>query len=251
VPESLRDRVAIVTGAGQGIGLGIARALGEAGARVVIADIVPGRLERARVSLDANDIEADAELCDVTDAAAVDRLMAEAHSRYGHIDILVNNAGVVIVKPIDEQTEHDWDTVVDVNLKGSFLCSRAAVAPMSATGSGVIINLCSIAAFGFTTPHVPYSASKAGVIGLTRDFAVELAPRGIRVNAIAPGPIETPMFDGLTAAQKAAHAAKVPLGRLGQPADIGAAAVFLASDDAAFITGAVLPVSGGSDLKLS
>lgn len=249
--EQLRGRVAVITGAGQGIGLGIARALGEAGARIVIADIVPSRLEQATDSLLADGVEVHSETCDVTNATQVEHLMTSAAQALGRLDVLVNNAGAVIVKPVEEQTERDWDTVVDVNLKGSFLCARAAVEPMRRSGGGAMINLCSIAAFGFTTPHVPYSAAKAGIIGLTRDFAVELAPQGIRVNAIAPGPIETPMFDALTAEQKAAHAAKVPLGRLGQPADIGAASVFLASDDAAFITGAVLPVTGGSDLKLS
>jgi 3-oxoacyl-[acyl-carrier protein] reductase len=245
----LAGKVAIVTGAAQGIGFGIAQCLARAGAIIVAADIEADALEPCLTAIERAGGTALGIGVDVSNAGSVTELTTKTVERLSRINILVNNAGVIVVKPIDDQSELDWDRVLDTNLKGSFLCSKAVLAPMTKAGGGSIINLCSIAAFGFTTPHVPYTASKAGVHALTRDFAYEVAGRGIRVNAIAPGPIETPMFDSLSQAQKDAHAAKVPLRRLGQPEDIGAAAVFLASDAASFITGVTLPVAGGSDLK--
>lgn len=247
----LKDRVAIVTGAAQGIGHGIALSMARAGARVVVTDInapgiqaTVGDVERLGAS--ALGLEAD-----VTDAGSIDRMMSAVVERYDRIDILVNNAGVVILKPIWETDEADWNRVLDTNLKGTFLCCKRAVSTMEAQGGGAIVNISSIAAFAFTTPHIPYAASKAGVSALTRDLACEVARKGIRVNAIAPGPIETAMFDSLTQAQRDAHAEKVPVGRLGKTQDIGDAAVFLASDAAGFITGVTLPVTGGSDLKIT
>ena len=177
-------------------------------------------------------------------------MVQQTIERFGKIDILVNNAGMVVVKPMVEQTEADWDRVLDVNLKGVFLCCRHVLPEMIARKRGAIVNIASIAAFHVTVAHVPYAASKAGVVALTRDLAYEVGRLGIRVNAIAPGPIETPMARIVSAEQRQAIARNILLGRMGQPEDIGEAVVFLASDAASFITGATLPVSGGTDLKV-
>jgi NAD(P)-dependent dehydrogenase (short-subunit alcohol dehydrogenase family) len=177
-------------------------------------------------------------------------MVRQTVERFGKIDILVNNAGTLVVKPMVEQTETDWDRVLNVNLKGVFLCCREVLPAMIARQRGAIVNVASIAAFHVTVPHVPYAASKAGVVALTRDLAYEVGRLGIRVNAIAPGPIETPMAQIVSAEQREKMARSILLGRMGQPEDIGQAAVFLASDAASFITGATLPVSGGTDLKV-
>jgi 3-oxoacyl-[acyl-carrier protein] reductase len=226
--------------------------MARAGAHVVVNDTAQERIVRTVADIEALGVQALGVQASVTQAEDVDRLVRETLNRFGKIDILVNNAGVVVIKSIAEQTEADWDKVLSVNLKGVFLCCHRVVQEMIKQKRGAIVNIASIAAFHYTVPHVPYAASKAGVVALTRDLAYEVARFGVRVNAIAPGPIETPMMGtALTAQQREAYARNIPLGRLGQPQDIGEAAVFLASDAASYITGATLPVSGGTDLRVT
>jgi 3-oxoacyl-[acyl-carrier protein] reductase len=248
--RALLDRIAIVTGSGQGIGRGVALCLARAGANVVIADQAADRITPVVAEIESFNVRALGVPTDVSRSDDIKRMVQQTIERFGKIDILVNNAGKVVVKPMVEQSEADWDRVVDVNLKGVFLCCRYVVPEMIARKRGAIVNIASIAAFHVTVPHVPYAASKAGVVALTRDLAYEVAPYGIRVNAIAPGPIATPMSQMVGAEQRQAISRTIPLGRMGQPEDIGEAAAFLVSDAASFITGATLPVSGGSDLKV-
>ncbi|MBV8774897.1 MAG: glucose 1-dehydrogenase [Deltaproteobacteria bacterium] len=247
---TLLDRVALITGAGQGIGRGVALCLARAGAHIVIADQAAERIGPAVAAVEDLGVQALGLTTDVSQSGDVQRMVQQTIQRFGKIDILVNDAGRVLVKPMVEQTEADWDRVVDTNLKGVFLCCRYVVPEMIARKRGAIVNIASIAAFHVTVPHVPYAASKAGVVALTRDLAYEVARYGIRVNAIAPGPIETPMSQAVSAEQRQGIIRTIPLGRMGQPEDIGQAVAFLASDAASFITGATLPVAGGSDLKV-
>jgi NAD(P)-dependent dehydrogenase (short-subunit alcohol dehydrogenase family) len=248
--KPLLDRVAIVTGAGQGIGRGVSICLARAGAHVVICDQAPERIAPVVAELEDLGVQALGIPTNVARTDEVQRMVQQTIERFGKIDILVNNAGKVVVKPLVEQSEADWDRVLDVNLKGVFLCCRHVVPEMIARKRGAIVNIASIAAFHVTVPHVPYAASKAGVVALTRDLAYEVGRLGIRVNAVAPGPIETPMAQSVSAEQRAGMAKSILLGRMGQPEDIGQAVVFLASDAASYITGATLPVSGGTDLKV-
>jgi 3-oxoacyl-[acyl-carrier protein] reductase len=248
--KPLRHRVAIVTGSGQGIGRGVAMCLARAGAHLVIADLAAERITSVTAAVEDLGVQALGMPTDVSRADDVERMIRQTVERFGQIDILVNNAGTLVVKPMVEQTEEEWDRVLDVNLKGVFLCCRQVLPEMIARKHDAIVNIASIAAFHVTVPHVPYAASKAGVVALTRDLAYEVGRLGIRVNAIAPGPIETPMVGIISDEQRQAIAKNILLGRMGQPEDIGNAAVFLASDAASYITGATLPVSGGTDLKV-
>lgn len=243
---NLDGRTAIVTGGVQGIGLGVSLSLARVGANVVVAELVEERIPPAVAEIENLGVHAMGVQTDVTSAKSVDRMVRTTLERFGQIDILVNNAGLVIKKHITEQTEADYDAVLSTNLKGMFLCCKRVVEEMSKHGSGAIVNLASHAAYRYTIPHVPYAASKAGVVALTRDLAYEVGPMGIRVNAVAPGSIDTPGWHTTNPDEDIADRVKaIPLQRVGQPRDIGDAVAFLASDAAGYISGITLPVTGG------
>jgi 3-oxoacyl-[acyl-carrier protein] reductase len=246
---SLEGKAAIVTGAGRGgkgIGRGIALALAEAGADVVItARTNIADAEAVAEAVAALGRRAIPVACDVSDTASVDALFERTKQELGKVDILVNNAGITRDKLLLRMGDDDWDAVMDANLKGTFLCTRAASKLMIKQRSGRIINITSIMGQIGNPGQANYSASKAGIIGFTRTVARELGGRGVTVNAVAPGFIETQMTDALPEEMKGATLTRIPLGRLGTPEDVGAAVAFLASDAASYITGQVLTVDGG------
>jgi len=239
----LTDRRAIVTGGGSGIGRAIAHRFAAEGASVIVADLVAERAEAVAGELDgARPVHAD-----VTSAADVERLLREATEALGRVDVLVNNAGFGDADDVLEIDEEAWDREVAINLKATFLCSRAVLPGMIERGSGVIVNIASVNGIAFFANEA-YSAAKAGMINLTRSMAVRYGRHGIRVNAIAPGTIRTPLWEERIEKEPAIFERLVrwyPLGRVGEPDDVARAAVFLASDDAAWITGEVLRVDGG------
>lgn len=257
----LQGRVAIVTGGAKGMGRAISVAFAREGAKVTVADIDETAANETVSQIKAADGEAMFIKCDVTDAAQVKQMVDATVSAFGKIDILVNNAGAVVGaqgKPtnLTVLTEEAWDRVIALNLKAVFLCSREVVPHMKANGYGKIINISSLGAISPPSPHPHYHAAKAGVLGLTFDMAAELGPHNIYVNAIMPGPFRTPFFDEIVAAMTPEEAQaffdsigkKAPLGRMGEPEEMAGPALFLASDMSSYVTGAVLPVSGGLPL---
>jgi 3-oxoacyl-[acyl-carrier protein] reductase len=238
----LADRVAVVTGATRGIGRAVALAFAQAGADVLVVgrDPAAGAAVCGEITpLGRRALFHAAELGRVAEARGVVR---RAMATFGRVDVLVNNAGLFQRKPALEMEEEDWDGLLDVNLKGAFFCAQAAARAMVGRG-GAIVNMASDAAWsGGLNPCAHYAASKAGLVSITRSLAKELAPHGVRVNALAPGMIVTDM--GGTAGATLAGLS-IPLGRYGTPEEVAAAAVFLASDEASYMTGAVLNLSGG------
>jgi 3-oxoacyl-[acyl-carrier protein] reductase len=234
----LEGKVAVVTGAARGIGHATAKSLADAGAKVVICDLREEDL--AGVQLDALKIAAD-----VTDSEAADGLIAATLEKWGRLDIVVNNAGITRDNLLLRMKDPEWEAVLEVNLSGVFKVTRAAVRPMLKQRFGSIINISSVVGIMGNPGQANYAASKAGVIGFTKAVAREVAPRGIRVNAIAPGFIQTQMTDVLSDEAKAKLASQIPMGSLGSPEDVAQAVLFLASDQSRYITGQVLAVDGG------
>jgi len=244
----LKDKSAIVTGGAQGIGKAIGLALAREGANVLVADILDREAGWVSDEIAGMGKKSLFFGLDVSKKIQVDGMVAEATAAFGKIDILVNAAGIFLRSPIEDVSEDDWDRVIAVNLKGTFLCSQVVGRDMIKHGGGSIINIASIAAH---TPQIhlgAYSPSKAGILLLTKIMAVEWAGYGIRVNAISPGPTATPMFKAIYDSQAKLDRRKraIPMNRFADPEEIAHAAVFLASDEAGFITGDSLVIDGGS-----
>jgi 3-oxoacyl-[acyl-carrier protein] reductase len=242
---SLKDKVAVVTGASQGIGRETALALAQAGAKVVVAARNEEKLASLVTEIAAAGGEAFAVKMDVADAEQVKAGFKQVIERFGRLDILVNNAAVTRDGLAMRMKKDDWDAVLQTNLTGAHFCIQQALPTMMKARAGRIINISSIVAQMGNAGQANYVAAKAGLIGLTKAIAIEIASRGITVNAVAPGFIETPMTDVLPDKVKEELKTKIPLGRMGSAQDVAAAIVFLASDEAGYITGHVLNVNGG------
>lgn len=245
---NLKEKVAVITGASQGIGRDTALALAEAGAKVAVAARNEEKLAALVAEIASNGGEAFAVKMDVADAEQVKTGFKQVLEKFGRLDILVNNAAVTRDGLAMRMKPEDWDAVLRTNLTGAHLCIQQALPPMMKARSGRIINITSVVAQSGNAGQANYVAAKAGLIGLTKAIAIEIAPRNITVNAVAPGFIATPMTDVLPDKVKEDLKTRIPLGRMGCPRDVAAAIVFLASDEAAYITGHVLNVNGGMHL---
>lgn len=235
-------RVALITGSTRGIGRSIAETFATAGYSVVITGTSADTAQRVAKEISPHAIGAQV---DVANAASVEQLIAMVMERFGRIDVLVNNAGVTRDGLLIRMDEKDWDSVLDINLKGAFLFTKAVARIMMKQRYGRIVNMSSVVGLRGNAGQANYCASKAGLIGLTKSVAKELASRAVTVNAVAPGFIDTDMTAKLTDDAKAAFLTNVPLGRTGSSADVAATVLFLASDQAAYITGQVIAVDGG------
>lgn len=249
----LQDRVAIVTGAAKGIGRGIASVFASEGATVVVADVDRDGGEETVAELRGDGTFV---ACDVSQEDQVKKLMQETVDRFGALDVLVNNAGVGVYHPLTEATVEDFDRALAVNLRGPFLCSKYAVPHLRESANGSIVNIASVHSVQNVGGTVPYASSKGGVAALTRASAIDLAPDGIRVNAICPGWIDTPLIRGIfqeaddPEGMRGEVERRQLLGRLGTPEEVGKAALFLASDEASYVTGTLVFVDNGMTAQL-
>ncbi|MFH0801194.1 MAG: 3-oxoacyl-[acyl-carrier-protein] reductase [bacterium] len=241
----LKDKVALVTGAARGIGRAIALELARSGASVAVVDIDEQAAAAVSGELASLGVRANAYRCDVSDLAAVEKMVEEVLRDFGRIDILVNNAGITRDTLLLRMKEEEWDLVLRVNLKSAFNCTKAVSRHMLKQRSGRIVNISSVVGLMGNAGQANYAASKAGLIGFTKSVAKELASRGITVNAVAPGFIKTEMTDSLSDEAKTRLANQIPLGSLGMPEDVAAVVTFLASEKARYLTGQVVHVDGG------
>jgi 3-oxoacyl-[acyl-carrier protein] reductase len=240
----LTGKVALVTGASRGIGAAVARTLAAQGATVVVA-ARENHAEANAAQIVAAGGKAEAARLDVTDPASVEAAVAGTLARHGRVDILVNNAGIARDQLLMRMKRDDWDAVIATNLTAAYTCTQAVLRPMIKQRGGRIINISSVVGQMGNAGQVNYAASKAGLIGMAKALAREVASRGITVNVVAPGLIETDMTKGLSADSSQNWTSQIPLGRLGTPSDVAWTVCFLASDEAAYITGQVVAVNGG------
>lgn len=247
----LEGKVAIVTGAGTGIGRACAELFGREGAGVVLAGRRHEPLQEVARTVAATGGRATAQPCDVTQESAIERLVVRAVEEYGGLNIVVNNAGSWMAGSAEETTLEDWERIMGTNLKGVFLLSRRALPELRRGGGGAIVNIGSVLGLVGMKRRVAYAASKGGLVSLTKAMALDHAAEKVRINCVCPSLVETPMGQesleqaGDAAAERARRVAQIPLGRAGIPEDVAALALFLASDDASWITGAAIPLDGG------
>ncbi len=241
----LQNKVAIITGAAPGIGLATAVKFAQEGAVVIACDMRQAGVDGAVKACQAHGAQAAGFVMDVTQREMVDAVVAQVLERFGRIDVLVNNAGITMDARLQKMTAEQFDRVIDVNLRGVFNCAQAVADTMVAQGSGVILNASSVVGVYGNFGQTNYAATKFGVIGFTKTWSRELGPKGVRTNAVAPGFVRTPILDPMPAKVIQGMEERVPLKRLGQPEDIANVYAFLASDDAAYINGAVIEVTGG------
>jgi len=241
----LSNKICLITGAAQGIGLATAETFAREGATVIVADLKPEAVADAVRRCQALGAQAEGHALDVTERERVDAVVAQVLARHGRIDVLVNNAGITQDARLQKMTIEQFDRVIDVNLRGVFHCAQAVADAMVRQGHGVILNASSVVGLYGNFGQTNYAASKFGVIGFTKTWARELGPKGIRVNAVAPGFIETPILATIPDKVLDEMRQRVPLRRLGRPEEIASVYAFLASDDASYVNGAVIEVSGG------
>ncbi len=244
----LKDKVAIITGAGRGIGQATAIKFAREGAKVMVCDINQEWIDETVQQCKAAGGDAIGQIADVRDMKSLEAMVKSTVDKWGRVDCLVNNAGIVADAQLKNMTEDQFDRVIDINLKGVYNCTKAVVHKMLEQQSGVILNASSIVGLYGNFGQTNYAATKAGVIGFTKTWARELGPKGVRVNAVCPGFVLTPILATIPEAVMQKMVEKVPLGRLGRPEEIAAVYAFLASDDASYLNGAVIEVSGGIQL---
>lgn len=241
----LQNKVSLITGAAQGIGLATALKFAREGATVVVCDINPQAVDAAVALCQAEGATAQGFVMDVTQRPMVDSVVAQVMAAFGRIDVLVNNAGITQDARLQKMTLEQFDRVIEVNLRGVFHCSQAVADIMVAQGSGAILNASSVVGVYGNFGQTNYAATKFGVIGFTKTWSRELGPKGVRVNAVAPGFVSTPILQTIPEKVLAEMAQRVPMRRLGQPEEIANVYAFLASDEASYINGVVLEVAGG------
>jgi len=244
----LKDKVSIITGGGRGIGRATALKFAREGAIVALCDMDQASVDEALAAIRAEGLQAMGFIVDVTRRATIDAMVQAIMAKHGRIDVLVNNAGIVMDAQLKKMSDAAFDKVIDVNLKGTYNCARAVVDIMIEQGSGVILNASSIVGIFGNFGQTNYAASKFGVIGMVKTWARELGKKGIRANAVCPGFVETSIISSIPEKVLDTMRERVPMGRLGKPEDIANTYAFLASDEASYINGAVIEVSGGATI---